>query len=527
MASIYDKPAELRLQDTYVPLPFQEMMLQANALRDNYEKANEYVDAGEEFLGKITPYGEAATKTMTGIKDEYTNYAKELASKDLTDPMIGTEIRRKVKSLASNKDVKDIMYNYAGIQEANKRLQEARKNPFFKSGVYDADYIQELNNYSKTGKTNSDWGNYSFVNAINTRKEIEEPKFDNLEPNSYIREDGTLIQNWESIAKKDIHSVASNEILSGDYTNNPQIQMDYTAVSSNPESKLAIQQQFVNNMYPLVKASNPKLTEDEINRIVEKQYSNYGEYGAYAYNRLMSVGTERVHSKLNGMTQNAFALEAYKKSLDGKEESMLTPTKTTAFVTELTKAHQRLNNEGKESVVRIDGDLGNNFSVIFYGAGGDNKRKLSADKYEIPVGNSNLGIGMTTKISANDIIAVEPYSDKSLTLVGNKSNSEVRATAWAIVTEAALNKKGLDPIRYQEADKSMIRSNYINIDEDGTQTLLKAVETGKKLYKVPIIMHKKIDKGKIVESYSNDLKGMGKEAMSQTAQLDQILNSLK
>lgn len=314
MASIYDKPAELNLQDTYVPLPFQEMMQQANVLRDNYNQATETVDQGELALGKINAYGEADKSLLANKVNDFNTFAETMAKGDLTDPLALSKIRRKVTQLGTDNELKSIVSNKAAIDDAQKRYQEATKNTNFKD-YYANDFKNKLTQYSKEGiKSGIDFGNTSFLNAVDLKENVEKPMFNDLKADIEQINQGLYTKQQKAITLGKVNNMADLNLSR--YMTNPQVQLDMQNDLSSPEAPKYIAGQYISNIEDL--KNSGAIDEKRASELIIA--AGKGEIpveAMWAKNRLISTGKEFV---FNETTKTADQVAIHKADMAFKRE---------------------------------------------------------------------------------------------------------------------------------------------------------------------------------------------------------------
>ncbi len=124
----YDQPAQAQFINTYVPIPFEEMLAAGKAKQDRYDKASGAVDSAIAATEQITAipfsHDEIRAKqyadTMRSIRDEY-------ATKDLSDPFVLREMSNKLNSSINKKDIEHIQESYQGWVGYNKQIAENAK----------------------------------------------------------------------------------------------------------------------------------------------------------------------------------------------------------------------------------------------------------------------------------------------------------------------------------------------------------------------------------------------------------------
>lgn len=121
----YDTPAQAQFINTYVPIPFQEMVAAGQMKQDRYDKASGAIDATigalDEIMAIPNSADELRAKTysdkMRQIRDKY-------VTRDLSDPFVQREMSNEIHSSVNKEDIKHIQQSYQGYANYNKLLAE-------------------------------------------------------------------------------------------------------------------------------------------------------------------------------------------------------------------------------------------------------------------------------------------------------------------------------------------------------------------------------------------------------------------
>jgi hypothetical protein len=121
----YDQPAQAQFMNTYVPIPFEQMMAAGQAKQGRYDKASSAVDSAIAATDEIQaiPFSDDERRAkeyatnMRAIRDEY-------MTKDISDPFVLREMSNKLRSSVNTEDIKHIQQSNQGWISYNKQLAD-------------------------------------------------------------------------------------------------------------------------------------------------------------------------------------------------------------------------------------------------------------------------------------------------------------------------------------------------------------------------------------------------------------------
>lgn len=288
MATAYDKPIDNKLIDTYVPLPFQEMMQHSAQLRDTYDKNLDSLDVGRSTLAAIEAVGPAAKQELANISSGYEGFAEKMAAGDLTSYDAKRQIKQQVSQLSNDPGLKNIISSTAAIKDAQKRYQAVASDPNFKS-YYAQDFTKAMDQYGKEGsKSNIDFGNINFMKPVDVRETIEKPIFDQIQADADVMGKGFYEEKNKGIGLAKIFKQADANV--GQYLSNRQVQMDLNNAISTPEGAAEVAGRFDINLQELK-------DKGVINETQFAEYKNAPIEYKYAQNRLLGSGKERIYNE--------------------------------------------------------------------------------------------------------------------------------------------------------------------------------------------------------------------------------------
>lgn len=177
----YDQPAQAEFINTYVPIPFDQMMKVGMLKQSLIEQGDKLADDTMSSLANFSvgPYDEE------NYQEIRRNYESKLGNLYNNSGGPGTyDFKRGVNMLrtemAMDPVLRGMKYNLAQYQEANKRKQEARDKGAEGSDSYDLDY--SLNYLDKVGGTvglmektgNPKWTPGNWSKPVNIYSSIEQ-----------------------------------------------------------------------------------------------------------------------------------------------------------------------------------------------------------------------------------------------------------------------------------------------------------------------------------------------------------------
>ena len=146
----YDQAAQAQFMNTYVPIPFEEMMMAGQAKQGRYDKASMAMDSAIAAVDEIQaiPNSEDERRakeysnTLRQIRDEY-------GTKDISDPFVLREMSNKINSSINKEDIKHIQQSALGYQAYNKGLAaNAERNIATPNEL-----IQDFTNYDSSSSS--------------------------------------------------------------------------------------------------------------------------------------------------------------------------------------------------------------------------------------------------------------------------------------------------------------------------------------------------------------------------------------
>ena len=121
----YDQAAQAQFMNTYVPIPFEEMVMAGKQKQDRYDRAAGAVDSAIAAAEEITAIPFSADEIrakdyvakMRDIRDKY-------AARDISDPFVLREMSNELHRSVNKEDIKHIQQSYQGYLGYQKQLAE-------------------------------------------------------------------------------------------------------------------------------------------------------------------------------------------------------------------------------------------------------------------------------------------------------------------------------------------------------------------------------------------------------------------
>lgn len=516
MATAYDKPVENKLIDTYVPLPFQEMMQQASLLRDTYDKNLEKLEAGRTTLANVEAYGTGAKSELDAITKQYEATADQLAQGDLTSYDSKRLASGVVSKLANDPTLKDIVVQSAAIKDAQKRHQAMAASPNYKD-YYAADYRAAMDKYDKEGtKAGVDFNNISFFTPVNVKEDIEKKFFDDIKANldaSANKNDPDWITKTKGVTSKAIYDQAQTNL--GQYLDNKQVQLDLKNATNTPEKVEDLNAEFSLRL----KNQFPTKTDEELTAEAAK----YNDAEKYAFNRLLSTGNEFIYNEKD-ITPNQ--VKQHKEDMRIKTWAAMLPynqenntnTRTQDAVASVATLIQK--NNGQAINLNYGNELTGKVSDVFF--------KTPTADYK---GYQTRGTFKTIGGFGVPTAEIKEFTPTNLTVTPMSANGAMSATgggtAWVSEETAKKYWEKIGESKYKDDPTEW--KNFIKLSMEKNQKLTEQtnvstsdseyaeVKTSRQeiLYGLPVTSESSIDKVQYNDLVRSELADLsGKDAKS-------------
>jgi len=121
----FEQPLAAQFVNTYVPIPFEQMMQAGQMKQERYDKAAGATDALIGAMDDITAIPNSADELrakdyankMRSIRDKY-------LTRDLSDPFVQRELSNEINNNINKEDIKHIQQSYQGYLNYNKILSD-------------------------------------------------------------------------------------------------------------------------------------------------------------------------------------------------------------------------------------------------------------------------------------------------------------------------------------------------------------------------------------------------------------------
>lgn len=119
----FSKPSEQHVMNTYVPLPFQEILAAGQARQSIYDRSLAGLETHSDALTKMnsTPFDK---QYLQEKQQQFQGVVENLANQDLSDPTVNLQMRKEIRGLANDPTLRNIQQSYAGYSAA---LEQAKK----------------------------------------------------------------------------------------------------------------------------------------------------------------------------------------------------------------------------------------------------------------------------------------------------------------------------------------------------------------------------------------------------------------
>ena len=331
MATSYDKPVQQQVQSTYIPLPFEEMMGQAKYLQGNFEKAEEAMTKGGDFLSTVDALGPAAKAEVQAVIDPYNTYVDKSANLDLTDAMVVKDINKKVRELSTNPTIKKALADKAAYEETQKMHNQARATDINYRDYYEQDFAKAKEAYNQMGtKAPVDFSTLTPGKYINLKEDLEKKYFDEITADAVTGEKGTVTVANKGITYSKIFNQADSSMQS--YMQHPQVQkeMDYQLANTPPEQVIGDYKMNLGKVY-----AEGGMTKEAFDKQVATldeglKSKNIDLKSLWAKNRLLNTGFEKVFNETSQVTNQkgiAALADYYKRQEEGRKQEAPTTTR--------------------------------------------------------------------------------------------------------------------------------------------------------------------------------------------------------
>lgn len=121
----YDQPAQAQFINTYVPIPFQEMMAAGQMKQERYDKAAGATDAMIGALDEIVAIPNSRDELRAKeYADKMRNIRDKYITRDLSDPFVQRELSNEINRNINKQDIRHIQESYQGYLNYNKMLSQ-------------------------------------------------------------------------------------------------------------------------------------------------------------------------------------------------------------------------------------------------------------------------------------------------------------------------------------------------------------------------------------------------------------------
>lgn len=121
MASFYDTPAQASFVNTYVPIPFEEIVQAGTARQSRYDDALAAMEQNQSYLESLSAIPGQQQSYLSNAIRNYNQIAEEYASKDLSNTFIRRQLRDKVRGNINPTVLNNITKSYENYQNAQKQ----------------------------------------------------------------------------------------------------------------------------------------------------------------------------------------------------------------------------------------------------------------------------------------------------------------------------------------------------------------------------------------------------------------------
>lgn len=142
----FNKASEQHVMNTYVPLPFQEILAAGQARQQRYDQSVSTMETYNDALTKMNaiPFDKGYLQEKQA---QFQGTIENLANQDLSDPTVNLQMRKEIRGLASDPTLRNIQQSYAGYQSA---IEEGKKENWLPYQTYNA-LVKPMQQYQAAG----------------------------------------------------------------------------------------------------------------------------------------------------------------------------------------------------------------------------------------------------------------------------------------------------------------------------------------------------------------------------------------
>jgi len=154
----YDTPAQSQFINTYVPIPFEQMVGAGQVQQGRYDQTAAAMDQQQAFLDSVQAIPDSVDEDyVSKLRGEFQNVADEFSQKDLANPIVRRQLNSRIRRSVDSDRLRDIQNSFQGYQARNKGLAQLRAR-----GEYN-DLLESGRDPALQGRYDSRTGTYQYL----------------------------------------------------------------------------------------------------------------------------------------------------------------------------------------------------------------------------------------------------------------------------------------------------------------------------------------------------------------------------
>lgn len=196
----YSTPAQDRYFNTYIPLPYEQLMTTVAGRQAQLSKEQDQLNKTYEDTKNLRYIpGTQDEKYVRDYLGKVDNLVQNYISADLTDPIVKQKMMSQFSNITNRQDIQNVQDSWGNWMANNKYKSELKSQ-----GLYDPSIDEDPASDPNFSTIGGSVYNYTTSPYKNPRPSAE-TYFNNLD-NTYLGEDNTFM--WSGVWDKEIASVA-------------------------------------------------------------------------------------------------------------------------------------------------------------------------------------------------------------------------------------------------------------------------------------------------------------------------------
>ena len=152
MPNRYAQPIAAQYMNTYVPIPFQEMMQAGQMKQEKYDRTASAIEQTLSKLESLQGIEGPDSERLSQIVSEAKNITDAYSNKDLSDPFVVRDLNSTIRSKINKSELNNILANKEAADKAEAAIQQLKMQNLWNPALDD-----RPKNFSSSGGAKWDW----------------------------------------------------------------------------------------------------------------------------------------------------------------------------------------------------------------------------------------------------------------------------------------------------------------------------------------------------------------------------------